>query len=29
MLPDGESYNLANKIKKDYDDLPIIFLTAK
>ena len=29
MLPDGESYELANKIKKTYDDLPIIFLTAK
>jgi len=29
MLPDGESYELANEIKKTYDDLPIIFLTAK
>jgi len=29
MLPDGESYDLANEIKKTYDDLPIIFLTAK
>ncbi len=29
MLPDGESYNLANEVKKTYDDLPIIFLTAK
>jgi len=28
-LPDGESYELANEIKKTYDDLPIIFLTAK
>ena len=29
MLPDGESYELANDIKRTYDDLPIIFLTAK
>jgi len=29
MLPDGESYDLANEIKQTYDDLPIIFLTAK
>ena len=29
MLPDGESYELANEIKETYDDLPIIFLTAK
>jgi len=28
MLPDGESYELANKIKENYD-IPIIFLTAK
>jgi len=28
MLPDGESYELANKIKKHFDT-PIIFLTAK
>ena len=29
MLPDGESYDLAKEIKETYDDLPIIFLTAK
>jgi DNA-binding response OmpR family regulator len=29
MLPDGESYELANEVKNTYDDLPIIFLTAK
>ena len=29
MLPDGESYELANEIKKVYDGLPVIFLTAK
>ena len=29
MLPDGESYDLAHNIKNTYDDLPIIFLTAK
>jgi two-component system alkaline phosphatase synthesis response regulator PhoP len=29
MLPDGESYQLAKEIKKIYDDVPIIFLTAK
>ncbi len=29
MLPDGESYGLAKEIKETYDDLPIIFLTAK
>jgi len=29
MLPDWESYDLANEIKEIYDDLPIIFLTAK
>ena len=29
MLPDGESYDLANEIKKAHGDLPIIFLTAK
>jgi len=29
MLPDGESYELAKQIKENYNDLPIIFLTAK
>jgi len=28
MLPDGESYKLANKIKEHFDT-PIIYLTAK